>query len=146
MTIAELIRNTVNAIMIYATSVDIAREREELSQWFDREWAKIRSGRHAELVKALLTDRGDELAKAADILAKAAPDELLLARRRVVELKAELGKYTDASSSHLAGLKQIADVLGTYNERSAALNRLKKRSDFRFAVQPAPAPRHSGHH
>jgi len=131
-----LIKNTGGAIMLYASSRDVALEREALSKWFDEKWAAI--PRQTELVKALLTDGGDTLAKAA-------PAEALDITIRAHQLKAKHGR--DAKFWAVIGQgEEMAKVLDDYNTRSAELDRLEKRSDLSFAVMPAPVPRHSGHH
>jgi hypothetical protein len=141
--IDALINNRREAIMLFASSCDVVREREALSEWFDREWRAI--PRRAELVKTLLAD-GDALAKSAstDLLAKADPAEALTATLLAHQLQAKHGNNAGFWSTIARG-EEMARCLAEYNERAAELNKLEQRSDLRFAVAPSPL-RHTGQH
>jgi hypothetical protein len=138
MNIAGLLANRESNIMVYATPDSIAQEREALSKWFDGEWSKI--PRQTELVKALLTDCGD------DALAKVAPAEALDITTRAHQLKAKHGRDAKFWATIAQG-EEMAKVLGEHNDRSAQLDRLERRSsDLRFAIPAPPVQHHSGHH
>src|SRR5258705_5919708 len=133
--IDALIKNTGgNVIMLYATPDQIEREREALSKWRNQEWDAI--PRRFELAKALLDDGRDKLRKlaVADLLAKAAPSELVTARRAAVDLiekfpdLAKFGPATAASMAPAVALLERINLLREHVAKLADLDRLAKRS------------------
>jgi hypothetical protein len=152
MTPAALLKNTNGSIMVHATLDYIARERASLQKRFDDAWDNEIPRRYA-LVKALLDDTGDKLLKrwgrrtgavlakhteAGKLLTKADPRDLIEARQIVVEMKREHGIAACPALATALELLAKLRARAEYLEKSAALDRLERRSDIRFAVQPAP--------
>lgn len=74
-------------IVLFATPDQIARQREELQNWRDDQLSRV--PRRIELAKALVAAPGDGLAKAADLLAKADPIDLVDARELLERVRVD---------------------------------------------------------
>jgi hypothetical protein len=108
-----------DAIVVYATPDEIARQREEL----EKQWSGIN-----ERIALLNSADGRET------LAKRYDPELA---KWAQQVEAEHGKLLAGAMPMLAALQGITEYVQKYNE----LNRIEKRSDaYRFAVD-APPPR-----
>ena len=102
--VAALIRNTENIIVLFASPDDIAAEHAALRKSF---------GEKLDAIKKRLAARGSaELAKA----------------------------YTSEALDTLAIGQDMLKMIGEFNERTAELDRLAKRSDNRFAIDAPPPP------
>jgi hypothetical protein len=149
--------------MIYATtSVDIAREREELKKWFDDEWAAItRREELARAMRAKIEDKenlvkryGERRAnyvlakriessrrKAFDVVIDAAnPDDVREIEATIKQIRDECPALTSPPPI-LVKAYQIVKALREYDERSTALDRIYRLSDERrFAVDAPSLP------
>jgi hypothetical protein len=104
-----------DVIMLFAGPEHIRREREKLSKWFNERSSAI--PRKNELVKAILGEGGG------DVLAKAAPSDVLEARAAVKAVKAEHGVV----SAHLVMGAEMASVLHEYLAKSRELDEFPRK-------------------